>query len=90
MRDLRAAGFLAVVVGGSVRDALLGLEPKDFDIEVYGMSYDHLAAFLVGTASLAHLKDAAGAVEQGPLDPARLASLRGAFAGAGRGWSGRV
>jgi len=47
-----------------------------------------VSAVLVGTASLAHLKDAAGAVEQGPLDPARLASLRGAFAG--RGWSGRV
>jgi len=48
VRDLRAAGFQAVVVGGSVRDGLLGLEPKDFDIEVYGMSYDHLAAFLAG------------------------------------------
>jgi tRNA nucleotidyltransferase (CCA-adding enzyme) len=46
VRDLRASGFHAVVVGGSVRDALLGLQPKDFDIEVYGMSYDHLAEFL--------------------------------------------
>ena len=46
VRDLRASGFQAVVVGGSVRDALLGLQPKDFDIEVYGMSYDHLADFL--------------------------------------------
>ena len=46
VRDLRGAGFVAVVVGGSVRDALLGLAPKDFDIEVYGMSYDHLAEFL--------------------------------------------
>jgi len=49
-----------------------------------------VSAVLVGTATLAHLQEAAGAVEQGPLDPARLASLRGAFAGAGRGWSGRV
>ncbi len=46
VRDLRAAGYRAVVAGGSVRDALLGLEPKDFDIEVYGISYDTLAAFL--------------------------------------------
>jgi tRNA nucleotidyltransferase (CCA-adding enzyme) len=46
VRDLRDSGFQAVVVGGSVRDALLGLQPKDFDIEVYGMSYDHLADFL--------------------------------------------
>ena len=29
-----------------MRDALLGLDPKDFDIEVYGISYDDLAAFL--------------------------------------------
>jgi tRNA nucleotidyltransferase (CCA-adding enzyme) len=46
IRDLRDAGFRAVVVGGAVRDALLGLQPKDFDIEVYGISYDALAAFL--------------------------------------------
>ena len=46
VRELRAAGHHAVVVGGSVRDALLGLPPKDFDLEVYGISYDHLAEFL--------------------------------------------
>ena len=28
----------AYVVGGAVRDALLGTQPKDFDIEVYGLS----------------------------------------------------
>jgi tRNA nucleotidyltransferase (CCA-adding enzyme) len=44
--ELRAAGYPAVVVGGSVRDALLGLEPNDFDIEVYGISYNSLAEFL--------------------------------------------
>jgi tRNA nucleotidyltransferase (CCA-adding enzyme) len=46
VRDLRAAGFRALVVGGAVRDALLGIEHKDFDIEVYGISYDRLVAFL--------------------------------------------
>ncbi len=46
VRELRESGFQAVVVGGSVRDALLGLEPKDIDIEVYNISYDQLAAFL--------------------------------------------
>ena len=29
---LRAAGFAAYVVGGAVRDLLLGIEPKDFDV----------------------------------------------------------
>jgi len=46
MRELSAAGYRAVVVGGAVRDALLGGEPKDFDIEVYGVAYDQLAAIL--------------------------------------------
>lgn len=52
VRDLTAANFRAVIVGGSVRDALLGLEPKDFDVEVYGVSYDSLAAFLGGRGSV--------------------------------------
>jgi tRNA nucleotidyltransferase (CCA-adding enzyme) len=46
IRDLRSEGYRALIVGGAVRDALLGLEPKDFDIEVYGISYDKLAEFL--------------------------------------------
>ena len=44
--ELRDAGYRAVVVGGAVRDALLQLPVKDFDIEVYGISYDRLAEFL--------------------------------------------
>ena len=46
VRDLRAARYRAVVVGGAVRDALLGGAPKDFDIEVYGIGYDRLAEIL--------------------------------------------
>jgi len=46
LRDLDASGFRGLLVGGAVRDALLGLEQKDFDIEVYGISYDRLADFL--------------------------------------------
>lgn len=34
------------LVGGCVRDALLGLPQKDFDIEVFGVSYEQLAAAL--------------------------------------------
>lgn len=43
IRELRNSGSRAVVVGGAVRDAMLGLKPKDFDIEVYGIAYDKLA-----------------------------------------------
>ena len=46
IRELRVSGYRAVVVGGAVRDALLGQEPKDFDIEVYGIAYDRLAGLL--------------------------------------------
>jgi tRNA nucleotidyltransferase (CCA-adding enzyme) len=46
IRALHGCGLPAVVVGGAVRDALLGLQPKDFDIEVYGASYDRLAELL--------------------------------------------
>jgi tRNA nucleotidyltransferase (CCA-adding enzyme) len=46
VRALHTAGFRALVAGGAVRDDLLGLEPKDFDIEVYGVSFDVLAGML--------------------------------------------
>lgn len=34
---LEAKGGRGILVGGCVRDHLLGLKPKDFDIEVYGL-----------------------------------------------------
>jgi len=46
VRELHLASYRAVVVGGAVRDALLGGDPKDFDIEVYGVAYDQLAGIL--------------------------------------------
>jgi tRNA nucleotidyltransferase (CCA-adding enzyme) len=46
IRALHAAGFRALIAGGAVRDDLLGLAPKDFDIEVYGVSFDVLADIL--------------------------------------------
>src|SRR5579862_2201756 len=46
VRELRSAGYRALVVGGAVRDALLGQEPKDLDIEVSGIVYDRLAALI--------------------------------------------
>ncbi|HEU0050503.1 MAG TPA: hypothetical protein VFQ60_00410, partial [Patescibacteria group bacterium] len=36
----------ALIVGGFVRDAILGLAPKDADIEVYGVSPDRLESIL--------------------------------------------
>ena len=45
-QDLSRLGFRCVVVGGAVRDALLNLPVKDFDFEVHGISYEHLAELL--------------------------------------------
>jgi tRNA nucleotidyltransferase (CCA-adding enzyme) len=43
---LRSAGGRPRLVGGSVRDWLLGLEPKDFDVEVYGLDYETMGRAL--------------------------------------------
>lgn len=37
---LHAAGGRPRLVGGSVRDWLMGITPKDFDVEVYGLDYE--------------------------------------------------
>ncbi len=41
-----AAGGRALLVGGCVRDALLGEKPKDIDVEVYGLAAKELKAAL--------------------------------------------
>lgn len=43
---VREAGGRALLVGGCVRDELLGREPKDFDVEVFGVPADDLRTLL--------------------------------------------
>ncbi len=43
---VRRAGGRAVVVGGWVRDRLLGIESKDIDIEIFGLAPDRLESLL--------------------------------------------
>lgn len=45
-RLAKESGGRALLVGGCVRDALLGKPAKDFDIEVYGISPDALQGIL--------------------------------------------
>jgi tRNA nucleotidyltransferase (CCA-adding enzyme) len=45
-RAARDAGGRALLVGGFVRDALLGLVPKDGDMEIYGLEAEKLRALL--------------------------------------------
>jgi len=51
---VKRAGGNCRVVGGSVRDALLGIKPKDFDVEVYGLELEDVADVLksVGKTNL--------------------------------------
>lgn len=51
---LEAAGGTCRIVGGSVRDAMLGIKAKDFDVEVYGLELNAITAALapLGRSSL--------------------------------------
>lgn len=44
--EVKEAGGRALVVGGYVRDSLIGMESKDIDVEVYGLSVEKLASVL--------------------------------------------
>jgi tRNA nucleotidyltransferase/poly(A) polymerase len=35
LQELNDDGHQCLVIGGAVRDAIMGIEPKDIDIEVY-------------------------------------------------------
>jgi tRNA nucleotidyltransferase (CCA-adding enzyme) len=43
---IKANGGRAMLVGGCVRDALMGVKPKDFDVEVYGIEPEKLREIL--------------------------------------------
>ena len=47
-RAVAASGGRALVVGGWVRDRLLGMSSKDIDLEVFGLPVDRLRALLEG------------------------------------------
>jgi len=46
LATIQAAGGRPLIVGGAVRDTLMGTEVKDFDIEVYGLPIDQLSELL--------------------------------------------
>ena len=45
---VQQAGGRAFLVGGSVRDGVLGLPPKDADLEVYGLAPDAVESLIAG------------------------------------------
>lgn len=49
---VRTAGGRPLVVGGAVRDALLGLPVKDYDVEVFGVTPERLREVLAALGSV--------------------------------------
>ena len=47
-RNISDAGGRAMLVGGCVRDELMGIKPKDWDVEVYGIEPVKLREILDG------------------------------------------
>ena len=45
---IKQNGGRAMLVGGCVRDELMGIEPKDFDLEIYGIEPRKLREILDG------------------------------------------
>ncbi len=59
-RAVAAAGGRALLVGGYVRDRLLGIDCKDYDVEIYGLSPDALADLLAEFGELIQVGRAFG------------------------------
>ena len=59
-RAAAAAGGRAVLVGGYVRDRLLGVASKDYDVEIFGLSPDAVADLLSDVGELIQVGRAFG------------------------------
>ena len=65
---VRDAGGRALLVGGCVRDALMGAEPKDYDIEVFSLPPDRLIGVLSDRFELDLVGSSFGVVKLRHLD----------------------
>ncbi|MCY4601759.1 MAG: HD domain-containing protein [Acidobacteria bacterium] len=83
-RAVRDAGGRALIVGGWVRDTLLGGTSKDIDIEAYGLPAEKLQAALAGLGAVNSVGASFAVFKLGPLD----VSLPRTESKAGRGHRG--
>jgi tRNA nucleotidyltransferase (CCA-adding enzyme) len=67
-REVRAAGGRALIVGGWVRDRLLGIDDKDIDVEVFGIDADSLKALLSRFGSVNTVGESFTVYKVGDLD----------------------
>ena len=63
-----AAGGRALIVGGWVRDRLLGLPSKDIDIEVFGIPPDRLREILAGFGTVSAVGESFTVYKVGGID----------------------
>ena len=63
-----AAGGQALLVGGQVRDHLLGIDSKDVDIEVFGLPLEELERTLSRFGEIAHIGRAFGVLRVKGID----------------------
>lgn len=85
-RAVREAGGRALVVGGAVRDALMGLPAKDLDVEVFGVAADRLRALLAQFGQVDTVGESFAVYKVGGLD----VSIPRRESKAGRGHKGFV
>ena len=69
-RRVRDRGGRALVVGGFVRDRLLGHPSKDLDLEVFGIPEDALAGLLAGVGRVDIVGQAFSVYKVGAIDVA--------------------
>ena len=67
-RAVRDAGGRALVVGGWVRDHLLGVRSKDVDIEVHGLDVERIESILAGFGNVHAVGRAFGVFRVGGID----------------------
>ena len=67
-RAANAAGGRAVLVGGYVRDRLLGRASKDYDVEIYGLAPDAAADLLSSFGELIQVGRAFGVLRVKGID----------------------
>jgi tRNA nucleotidyltransferase (CCA-adding enzyme) len=68
LRALSAANLNPVIVGGAVRDALLGLDPKDIDIEVHNTTYENLSTLLSAHGRIDQVGKSFGVIKLAGVD----------------------
>ncbi len=74
--SVQTAGGRAMLVGGCVRDELMGIESKDWDIEVYGIEPDELKTLLEELGTVNVVGEAFTVYKLGLLDRRRDSKAR--------------